>query len=71
MFRQDTAGEWFNLAEGDRLKSARAFKAKGEPADTAEKIKDAQLHDVAPSTEHTRTTPSAFSATSINAGAAT
>jgi len=43
MFRQHAAGERFNLAEGDGLKTARAFKAKAKAAYAAEQIKEAQL----------------------------
>ncbi len=43
MFCQYAAGEKCDLAEGDRLKSARPFKAKAESADPAEKVQDAQL----------------------------
>lgn len=47
MFRQHTAGERFNFAEGDGLETARAFKAKGEPADAAEQVKEAKLAHLA------------------------
>ena len=32
MFRQDAAGEWFDLAEGDSLEAASALKAQAEAA---------------------------------------
>lgn len=43
VLRQHTAREFFDLAEGDRLKAASAFKPKAEPSDAAEKIEYAQL----------------------------
>lgn len=49
VLRQHTPRKVFDLAEGDRLKAARAFKPEAEPADSAEKIEDAQLfHLLAP-----------------------
>jgi len=32
VFRQHAPAEWVDLAEGDRLKAARALKAKAETA---------------------------------------
>ena len=43
VFRQHAPAEWINLAEGDRLKTARALKAKAETANAAEQVKDAEL----------------------------
>ena len=43
MFRQHTAGKIFDFAEGDSLKTARAFKAKAKAAYAAEQVKEAQL----------------------------
>jgi hypothetical protein len=43
MLRQNTAGKGFDLAEGDRLKAARSFKAERKAADAAEQVKDTQL----------------------------
>lgn len=43
VFRQYAAREFLNLAEGDRLKSARALKTERETADAAEQVKDSQL----------------------------
>jgi hypothetical protein len=43
VFRQHAAGKVFDFAEGDGLETARAFKAKGKPADAAEQVKEAQL----------------------------
>ena len=57
MLRQDAAGEWFNFAEGDGFKSARAFKAKAEAADPAEKVQDAQCHTPPPVAPTPWTTP--------------
>jgi hypothetical protein len=48
MFRQNAAGEGFNFAESDRLKSACPLKAKAKAADAAEQVKDTQLHSPAP-----------------------
>ena len=49
MLRQHAAGEWFDFAEGDSFKSARAFKPEGEAADAAEQVKDAKLVGKTPS----------------------
>jgi hypothetical protein len=42
MLRQHLAGEWVDLAEGDRLEPARALKAEREAADPAEQVEDAE-----------------------------
>lgn len=43
VFRQDTAGEFFNLAECDRLEPASALKAQRKSANTGKQIEHAQL----------------------------
>lgn len=43
MFRQHAAGEWFNLAERNGFKPARALKAKAEAAYSRKQIQDFQL----------------------------
>ena len=50
MFRQDAAGEWFDLAEGDSLEAASALQTKGKSAYSAEKIEYAHFvgHTVTP-----------------------
>jgi len=40
VLRQDAAAEGFDLAEGDRLESARALQAEREAADTGKKVED-------------------------------
>ena len=47
MLCQHAAGERFNFTEGDRAKTARAFKAKAKPAYSREQIEDRQ-HDAPP-----------------------
>jgi len=43
VFRQNFAGKFLNLAEGNGFKTAGALKAEGEAANSAEQVKDAQL----------------------------
>jgi hypothetical protein len=43
VFRQHTAREWFDFAEGDGLKSASALKPKAKAADAGKEVEDAQL----------------------------
>jgi hypothetical protein len=52
VFRQHAAGKGFNLAEGDGLETAGAFKAQRKSAYAAEQVKQAQLiHASAPKSQ--------------------
>jgi hypothetical protein len=42
VLREDATRKGLNLAEGDSLETTRALKAEAEPADTAEKIQNAE-----------------------------
>lgn len=44
MLRQHLASEWIDLAERDRLETARALEPKAKAADTGEEVENAQHH---------------------------